>query len=127
MKYTCIKPVEAWRHTAAEEIVDLDTLDSSTSIFCGSARAAARAYPRNANLAAAVAFAGLGLDRTEVELIADPGATEIYARIEAQSATGELDVAVAGAGFSGNPKSSRITAMSAIAALYDRTEAVLFA
>jgi aspartate dehydrogenase len=127
VKYTCTKPVKAWRHTAAEEIVDLDALESSTSIFCGSARDAARAYPRNANLAAAVAFAGLGLDRTEVELIADPAATEIHARIEAQSATDELDVIVTGAGFSSNPKSSRITAMSAIAALYDRTQPVMFA
>jgi aspartate dehydrogenase len=127
VKYTCIKPPDAWRSTLAEEQIDLDGLESARCIFHGSARSAARAYPRNANLAAAVAFAGLGLDRTEVELIADPYALENTARVQAYTTNAKLDVTLAGTGFSSNPKSSQITAMSAIAALNGKIEALHFA
>ena len=127
VKYTCTKPVSAWRSTAAEEEIDLDGLRAPQSIFRGSARAAAKAYPRNANLAAAVAFAGLGLDRTQVELIADPTALGTTARREARTANEILDLTFTRLGFRSNPKSSRITAMSAIAALASRSNAISFA
>jgi aspartate dehydrogenase len=127
VKYTCIKPPAAWRSTVAEEQIDLDRLETARCVFHGSARSAARAYPRNANLAAAVAFAGLGLDHTEVELIADPYTHENIAHIQAYTANDRLHVTLSGAGFTSNPKSSQITAMSAIAALNSKTEALCFA
>jgi aspartate dehydrogenase len=117
VKYTSTKPVNAWRATAAERHLNLDALQCPCAFFQGSAREAARSYPRNANLAAAVAFAGIGLDQTEVELVADPATTANKARLQAWSATTELDVTLTGAALSGNPKSSRITAMSTIATL----------
>jgi len=126
VKYRCVKPVAAWRGTAAEERWDLGAITSPQIVFSGTARRAAEEYPRNANLAAAVAFAGLGLDHTEVDLVADPFAAQIEARIEARSETDQLDVALRGWGFSENPKSSQITAMSAISALRKRTEPISF-
>lgn len=120
VKFTATKPARAWKATAAERHLNLDALQSPCVFFQGSAREAAKSYPRNANLAAAVAFAGLGLDRTDVELIADPAAIGNRARLQAWSETTELDVTLAGAGFGGNPKSSRITAMSAIATLNNK-------
>lgn len=127
VKYTCTKPVDAWRSTAADEEVHLDEIRSAQCIFSGSARVAAKAYPRNANLAAAVAFAGLGLDRTQVELIADPAAVGNTARLQARTASEMLDLTFTRMGFSNNPRSSRITAMSAIAALASRSGAISFA
>jgi len=115
--YTSVKPVAAWRGTAADTDGRLDGLSAADVIFEGSARAAARAFPRNANLAAAVALAGAGFDETYVVLIADPSATANTGRIRAVSKLGRLELSLASDAFDGNPKSSRITAMSAIAAL----------
>lgn len=117
VRYVSTKPVEAWRGTPAELAHCLDGLDAPKVVFSGSAREAARAFPRNANLAAAVALAGIGFDRTEVQLIADPSAVANTGRLSALSDGGELDVTLSGPSFPDNAKTSRITAMSALAAL----------
>jgi len=124
VKYTSVKPVSAWRGTAAESTCRLDGLVEPWVVFAGPAKVAALAFPRNANLAASVALAGIGFERTCVELIADPHVTENSGRIEATSKVGRLEVTLTGASFSENPKSSRITAVSAIATLQDRAEII---
>jgi aspartate dehydrogenase len=126
VKYTSIKPVNAWRGTPAEDAFRLDELLSAQVIFSGPARKAARLYQRNANLAAAVAIAGLGFDSTEVELIADPNAYENSGRLQAASSVGTLDLTLTGRGFPENPKSSRVTAMSVVAALLDSSDWISF-
>lgn len=126
VKYTSTKPVAAWRRTAAEATCNLHELTRPQVFFSGSAREAAKAFPRNANLAAAVALAGIGFDRTEVALVADPGATENTGRIDAVSSVGRLHVMLSGAGFTENPKSSQITAMSAIATLLEKSQLISF-
>jgi aspartate dehydrogenase len=126
VKYTSRKPAHAWRGTAAEDAFSLDKLAHAQVIFSGPAREAAKRYPRNANLAAAVAIAGLGFDLTEVELIADPDAHENSGRIQAISSVGTLDLTLSGAGFAENPKSSCVTALSVIAALRDSSDWISF-
>ena len=126
VKYTSVKPVSAWRGTSAEDACRLEDLVTRWVLFRGTAKAAAIAFPRNANLASALALAGIVFDRTRVELVADPNATEISGRIEAVSAAGYLDLTLKGASFGGNPKTSRITAMSVIAALHDPLEVIGF-
>lgn len=114
--YTSTKPPLAWRGTPAEERVDLAGLREPVVFFDASAREAALAYPKNANLAATVALAGLGLDETRVRLVADPAATGNTGRIEATSAVGTLLVENAGAAGA-NPKTSASTAYSLAYAL----------
>jgi aspartate dehydrogenase len=126
VKYTSTKPPGAWRDTAAEQAVSLDSLTAPCAVFQGSAREAARLFPKNANLAAAVALAGLGFEDTEVELIADPNATENSGRLVAQSTHSRLDVTMSGSGYGDNPKTSRITAMSVVACLRNQTAAIGF-
>jgi len=118
--YTSTKPPLAWRGTPAEERLDLDALVEPATFFEGSAREAALAYPKNANLAATVALAGLGLDRTRVRLVADPGATGNTGRIEAESEAGRLEVGMGGAA-SANPKTSASTAWSVLDAILRRS------
>lgn len=126
VKYTSAKPVHAWRGTPAEQAFRLDELDGPAVVFAGTAEEAARSFPRNANLAAAVALAGIGFEKTRVELVADPRLTDNLARIEAVSAVCKLDLTLTSIAFSENPKTSQITALSAIAALHDREELIRF-
>ena len=75
-----------------------------TVVFEGTARAAALGFPKNANLAAAVALAGLGFDATTVQLVADPAATGNTGQIDAEGAASRLQVVVSGAASTANPK-----------------------
>ncbi|MDZ4371387.1 MAG: aspartate dehydrogenase [Phenylobacterium sp.] len=115
--YRSTKPARAWLGTPAERDFDLEHLTASTVIFRGTAREAALAFPRNANLAASVALAGAGFDRTRVELVADPLATSNLAELEARTEGSELRVQMASLPETQNPKSSAIVRTSVMAAL----------
>ena len=126
VRYTSAKPPRSWRGTPAEEAHDLDSLTEPTVIYSGAAAEAARLFPKNANLAVTVALAGLGLDETRVELVADPGLTGNVGRIEAAGRLGEMTVTMANRAMPDNPKTSMVTAYSIIAALRTGTVPMTF-
>lgn len=107
VSYTSIKPPAAWQGMPA---------DRKQLFFEGSAREAALRYPQNANVGATVAFAGLGLDRTEVRLISDPEARGPLGIIEAEGGFGRMRFEIL-AYASRNPKTSTLTAHSMVTAL----------
>lgn len=108
------KPPQGWRGSAAEETLDLDALTEPAVHFRGSARDAALAYPKNANVAASVALAGIGFDDTRAELIADPGVSRNVHEIVAEGDFGRCEFRIEGFSLPDNPRSSAVTAMSVV-------------
>jgi aspartate dehydrogenase len=91
-------------------------LDRSKRIFTGTARAAARGFPANVNVAAALALAGIGPERTTIEIWADPGIARNIHRIEVEADAARFSMQIENVP-SENPRTGRLTPLSVVAAL----------
>lgn len=96
----------------------------SVQIFSGSAREACRAYPRNVNIAATLALAGIGADLTQVEIWSDPTLTRNVHEIEIDSDSSRIRLTLENLPSAANPRSSVVTAHSICAVLADLVQPV---
>ena len=116
--YVGRKPPAGWQGSLAEQKIDLAALSTGQQThFTGTAREAALSYPKNANVAAAVALAGVGFDKTNVRLIADADISENIHEIEAKGSFGSFTFQINGRSLPGNPRSSALAAMSVVSKL----------
>jgi aspartate dehydrogenase len=99
-----------------EHKIDLQDITEPLKIFDGTAREAARGFPANLNVAVALSLAGIGADRTRVEIWADPTVTRNTHRIEVDSDSARFSMTIENIP-SENPKTGLITALSVIACL----------
>jgi aspartate dehydrogenase len=120
VRYSGRKPPRSWAGTRAETLCDLASLTAPCTFFRGTAREAATTFPQNANVAAMVGLAGLGLDSTTVELIADPAATGNTHTIAAEGNFGSMEIRIAAKAFPANPKTSALAGMSVIRTVQNR-------
>jgi aspartate dehydrogenase len=125
VRYRSRKPPAAWRGTPAEKVADLDKLTSRTVLYRGTAGEAALLYPQNANVAATLGLAGLGLDATQVELVADPEAPGNVHEIEVEGAAGRFAIQLQGKPSRTNPKTSALAALSVARALINLEAAIV--
>ena len=96
--------------------IDVSDLSEPLLVFSGTARDAAVGFPANVNVAAALSMAGIGPDRTTIDIWADPGVTRNIHRIEVDSDAARLSMTIENIP-SANPKTGRITAQSVLALL----------
>jgi aspartate dehydrogenase len=97
--------------------ISLAGLDRPLKVFDGTAREGARGFPANVNVAAALALAGIGPDRTRLEIWADPALERNTHRIELESDSARLVMTVENVPSPENPRTGRITPLSVIACL----------
>ena len=106
-----------------ENNIDISKLTDAKLIFRGSAREAAKGFPANLNVAVALSLAGIGPDKTMLEIWADPTVTRNIHRIVVKSDSSSIDMTIENIP-SENPKTGRITALSVIALLRKLTAPV---
>jgi len=112
VRYTGRKPPRAWQGSPAEGQFELLTIDKPTVIFEGTAGESARLFPKNANVTAAIALAGIGFERTTVTMMADPGVDKNVHEVEAVGAFGRLSIRLENNPLPDNPRTSWLAAMS---------------
>ena len=110
--YTGRKPPTAWRGTPAEQTVDLESITQPTVIFKGNARDVSAQYPKNANVCATLALAGIGFENTQVTLMADPTATTNTHHYQVLSKAVNYEMDLTAIPSPQNPKTSASTAYS---------------
>lgn len=112
VSYIGRKPPHAWAGTPAEAVCDLAHLAHPRVIFEGSARESSRLYPKNANVTAAVALAGIGFDRTSVRLVADPTIDKNVHELEVVGSFGSFSIHLQNNPLPENPKTSWLAVLS---------------
>ncbi|WP_049044494.1 aspartate dehydrogenase [Acinetobacter bereziniae] len=122
--YKGCKSPNSWRGSYAEQLVDLEHVNQATVFFKGTAREAALKFPANANVAATIALAGLGMDQTMVELSVDPHINKNKHTIVAEGMFGEMTIELMGVPLASNPKTSTLAALSVIRACRNSVEAI---
>ena len=99
-----------------ENNISIEGIAEPLRIFEGTAREAAKGFPANLNVAVALSLAGIGPDKTRIEIWADPTVTRNTHRIEVDFDSARFSMGIENIP-SENPKTGRITALSVIACL----------
>lgn len=94
-------------------------------LYDGPAREATQLFPANVNVIAAVSLAGIGLDRTEARVIADPAVVHNTHDVEVEGDFGRLRFRIENVPSDENPKTGRIVPLSLVRSLRALTEPIV--
>ena len=107
--------LEGAPHLVANSI-SVKGLTAPLKVFDGSARDGAKGFPANVNVAAALSLAGIGPDRTRLQIWADPTVTRNTHTITVDADTVRFTMTIENVP-SDNPRTGKSVAPSTIAAL----------
>ena len=119
VRISVMKPPAAWKNIKYVEglNVDLASLTEARTLYDGPARAGVPLFPANVNIAAVLAMAGIGFDRTELRVVADPELMYNTHVIEIRGKTGNITLKLENVPSPDNPKTAWLACYSALAAL----------
>jgi aspartate dehydrogenase len=119
VRITVSKPAAAWKNIPyVEQLrIDLDRLTESQTLYDGPARGGVPLFPANVNIAAVLSMAGIGFDRTQLKVVADPALKHNTHLIEVRAASGNITVKLENVPAPENPKTAWLACYSALAAL----------
>lgn len=100
-----------------EHGIDVLAITEPTCIFAGSAREGTKGFPANVNVAAALALAGIGPDRTTLEIWADPTVARNTHTVKVEADTVRLTMTIENVPSEENPRTGKITPLSLLACL----------
>lgn len=96
--------------------ISVEGLNEAKLVFSGTAREAAAGFPANVNVAAALSLAGIGPDRTMIDIWADPRVERNCHSIEVESDSARFTLSIENVP-SENPRTGKNVALSVIAML----------
>ena len=97
--------------------INLNKIKEKTLLFSGNALDAAQGFPANVNVAATLSIAGIGAEKTIVEIWADPNAIGNCHEIKVEGEFSSITAKVENIPDPANPKSSMLAAQSIISLL----------
>lgn len=113
------KPPRAWKGIPYVEAlgIDLDRLAAARTLYSGSALDGVPHFPQNVNIAAVLSLAGIGFERTRLQVVADPALTYNTHTIRVAGTSGRFTVTLENVPSPDNPKTAWLACYSALAAL----------
>jgi aspartate dehydrogenase len=100
-----------------ENEIDLKAIESEKIVFEGPAARAVKGFPKIINVSAALSFAGIGPEKTEVRVIASPELRRIVCEIEVDGSFGKMLTRTVNIPSAASPDTSSLAVLSAVAML----------
>lgn len=104
--------------------IKLDLIKKDVVLFSGKAKDAVKFFPQNINVAAVLSLAGIGVDKTQVRIIASPKVTKNIHEVRVESVAGNVYTRTENILHPDNPKTSYLAVLSAVATLKNILEPI---
>lgn len=100
-----------------EKGISIENLQEPCVVFEGTARKAARTFPKNMNVSGTLSLLGVGFDDTKVKIICDPEVESNQHTVIVKGEFGELVAQTTNVPSPRTPSTSHLAALSAVAAI----------
>jgi len=116
-----LQSVQLTTRKPAHSLKGAEHITTEKVIFEGIAKDAIDRYPRNMNVAIAISLAGIGAEKTAVQLIADPTIEKNIHTISAEGDFGDFSIEVSNEAMPQNPKTSYLAALSVLSSVKEQS------